>query len=626
MIKLNKFIGANTDFSTAQAYIFPKIITHEEGEALFGLVITGDGEDVFIYVRQKILSLEDVFLKPFERATEKLHEIGELLKTSLSKVENLKFSLFCTKNNVFYAYQYGNNIVELLRSGKKSSVFADPSFQEKVISGFLQPGDKILVLSAKRGEINWDSSKTDQVFSLKEEEILDAEVIFEDKSEAKSEHESEPSGVKNIAPVAFLIIENKNPEEVLDKNQNKNSISFGQIPTPKLAIKFKMPSFNLWIYLHRISRRLFGFTRIINKKLLIGIILIILIGGLIGGGYLVYTGMGIQKNQRVANLILAIEKDLNEASSLKDTDQKQAADKITLAKGRFSEAIGLQKDNPKLLELQGKIDEKETEVLRIYKNISLDLFMSLDLIKDGFLGERLSYSVGEILLLDANEKSLVTVDTKLKTTSIIAGKQQLGNVKFASLNGSHAYSYSQDKGIIHVDIDTRKASVVSEPDPELGNIEDLFGFSGNVYALDTGKNQIWKYAPTENGYAGKQQYLKDQTNISLGKKLIIDYSVWVLTSEPNILKFTAGGSDFYAMSGLFEPITQIDNFYVPEDLESVFVLDKSTNRILVTKKNGEYQATYTSPEFSKISDFFVEPEQKLIYLLIENKIYTTPLR
>ena len=58
MLRLAKFIGANTDFSTAQAYLFPKVLTNEEGEAVFGLVITASGEDIFIYIRQKMLSLE----------------------------------------------------------------------------------------------------------------------------------------------------------------------------------------------------------------------------------------------------------------------------------------------------------------------------------------------------------------------------------------------------------------------------------------------------------------------------------------------------------------------------------------------------------------------------------------
>jgi hypothetical protein len=99
---------------------------------------------------------------------------------------------------------------------------------------------------------------------------------------------------------------------------------------------------------------------------------------------------------------------------------------------------------------------------------------------------------------------------------------------------------------------------------------------------------IWKYAPTINGFSQKQEYLKGQPNLGLGKDIVIDYSVWVLTAEPDILKFTAGNSDFFALSGLDQPLTQIDRIFVTEELDSVFILDKLNGRILVTKKNGEY--------------------------------------
>ena len=93
MLKFAKFIGANTDFSTAQAYLFPRVLPEDFSEPVFGLVITGSGEDIFIYVRQKVLNLEDRFSAPFERVTEKLHQLAEVIKSGFLKVENLEFTL-----------------------------------------------------------------------------------------------------------------------------------------------------------------------------------------------------------------------------------------------------------------------------------------------------------------------------------------------------------------------------------------------------------------------------------------------------------------------------------------------------------------------------------------------------
>lgn len=621
MLKFAKFIGANTDFSTAQSFLFPRVPLENAEEPVFGLVISGAGEDVFVYVRQKILNLEEQFAVPFERVTEKLHSLGELLKDEFAKLDNFSFSLFCAKEGTLYVYQHGSNLIKILRDGEISPVLGD-SLQEKVISGFIKAGDRIMVLSTRSGEQNWNEEVVNQVMRLPLEEVDDAESIFA-QDEIKVEQPQDFAGVKNMMPAAFILIENAASAEGVNKAGGLEAVS---LPRPRINFQVKLPSFNFWIFLHKVSRRLFALVRRTNKKLLMIIGVLILVGIVGGSGYLFWKNRNSQKNQRVSNLILGIETNLNEASVLKDSDSKQAAEKIGQAKQRLSEAQGLAPEDAKVLELKGKVEEKEAEVLRIYKNFNLDLFMSLDLIKKDFSSTRMSYSHGELLLLDANAKSLVAIDTELKTPNIIAGPQQLGNAALASINGSDVFVYSPDKGLVHLDVGSRKASSVSARDEGWGDIKDIFGFSGNLYVLDSGKSMIWKYAPIESGYSQKQEYLKSGADLGLAKRLVIDYSIWVLTSEPDILKFTAGNSDFYAMSGLNEPLTQIDGLFVPEELDSVFILDKSTSRILVTKKNGEYLAQYINPEFSKVSDFFVDEELKLIYLLIENKIYTTALR
>lgn len=632
MLKIAKFVGANTDFSTAQAFIFPRIYLEGSTEAVFGLVISGEGEDVFIKVKQKILDLEEDFAAPFDRLTDKLHELLERLKQEFRGLENLKITLFSAKENLFYVLQYGNNVVEILRDGNRASVIPGELPQEKIISGFLKPGDKILVLSAKGNDDRWSQDAISQSFNLPIENIQDAEVIFA-QNEQKVEQSDELSGIKQIIPVAFILIENKQslPSGQIpgEKKTEIPDISAStkpafNLPKPQLKINFSFGSVAL--IFRKIIRQGFGVLRQINKKLLIALILIFLITVISTGGYLYYQARQRARNARVDNLIILISDNLNQARALKETDLKSAQDQISKARAQLKELEGLDPKNPRVVETKNNTDNAIAEILRIYKNFDLTLFLSLDLIKQNFHTQRLSFSVNKILLLDGAEKSLVSINTTDKTPDIIAGRQQLGDAQIASINGSDAFVYSSDKGIVHIDLDNNKASVVSAPDEGWGQIKDIFGFSGNVYALDVGKNMLWKYAPTQSGYSQKQAYLKSDVNLSFGKKMVIDYSVWVLTGEPDVLRFTAGNSDFYAISGVDQPVTQIDGIYVPEELDSVFLLDKLNSRILVTKKSGEYLAQYEKPEFSKVDDFFVDEEGKLIYLLIENKIYTTPLR
>lgn len=622
---MSKFIGANTDFSTAQAFIFPRVLTDELNEPVFGLIISGEGEDIFVKVRQKILNLEEEFKGPFERVVDKLHELLETFKTEFSEVENLKLTLFCAKENVFYVLGLGNNLVEILREGEILPVISDSS-QEKIVSGFIKSGDRILVLSSKPGESNWSREVINQVFTLPLDSVEDAEAIFA-QGEIKENDPQDLSGVKNIEPVAFILIEN---QLRLDRGQLSKDSQMHDRPAvpekPLLNFKLKIPTTSLLIYLRKIIRRTFGLIRAMNKKVLLVLLVLILLLISSSIGFFYYQSAKEGKNKRVENLISAVENHLTQAQNYKDSDIKQAVSEITQAKEKLNEISGLDKKDTRFEDIRKKVEEKESEVLKIYKNFDLELFLSLDLIKQTFKTTKLSFSVGKILILDSAEKSLVAIDTKLKTPNIIAGAQQLGDAKYASINGGDVFVYSSDKGLLHYDLNTDKLAMVSKPDEGWGEIRDIFGFSSNVYVLDSAKNMIWKYAPTANGFSQKIEYLRGKADLILGKKLMIDYSVWVVTSEPDILKFTAGNSDFYAISGLDKPLNQIDSLFVTEDLDSVFILDKLNNRILVTKKNGEYLAQYVKPELGKVDDFFVDEVGKAIYLLIENKIYKTSLR
>lgn len=618
MLKLAKFIGANTDFTTSQAFLFPRVHQAGPGEPVFGLVISGEGDDVFIKVRQKILTLEESFNAPLERVTDKLHELLEKLKSEFSNLENLKITLFCAKDDLFYVLQLGNNLVEILREGRRMRVL-ESGMQEKIVSGFIKPGDRILVLASKPDTSQWSDEVVSEVFYVPLESIDDAEVIFA-KDEQKIESQEDLAGVKQIQPVALILLESG---EFIQRKTEPASRQNSETK-PKIKININFSAF--FLLLRKLSRQAFGLLRSVNKKILIAVVILLLTLVVGSGGYFYYQSQLSAKTARRENLIFLIESTLNQAGSLKDTDLKGAKDELNKAQERLKELEGLDPKNPQVQMIKNKYDEKSAEILKIYKNFDLELFMSLDLIKQSFQAKNLSFSVNKLLLLDTNEKSLVSIRTDLKTPDILAGSQQLGDAQLASINGSNVFVYSRDKGLIYIDLDTDRLSIVSKPDEGWGDIRSVFGFSDNLYILDSGKNMIWKYAPTANGFSQKQEYLKGSADLSLGKELVIDYSVWVLTAEPDILKFTAGNSDFFALSGLDQPLTQIDRIFVTEDLDSVFILDKLNGRILVTKKNGEYLAQYVNQELSKVDDFFVDEEGKAIYLLTGNQIFKTPLR
>ncbi len=250
------------------------------------------------------------------------------------------------------------------------------------------------------------------------------------------------------------------------------------------------------------------------------------------------------------------------------------------------------------------------------------LYLNLELIKEGFSSKRISFSVGKLLLLDETKKTLVLVDLSQKTNQILAGQDQLGDAKLASLNGDFGFIFS-DKEVLRVDINSQKTTVAVAPD-EWGEIVDIFGFASNIYLLDKSNNQIWKYLPIEGGYSDKNSYLKERIDLSNASRMLIDASIWVL-KQNEILKFTQGVSDNFSVSGLDVPIANISLFYVDDTSDNLYVIDSTTGRLIVLTKTGQFIKEYSGEKFKSADDFIVE-EGKKVYLLENNNIYSFELK
>jgi hypothetical protein len=261
-------------------------------------------------------------------------------------------------------------------------------------------------------------------------------------------------------------------------------------------------------------------------------------------------------------------------------------------------------------------------------DISFSDFLDLDLVKKGFSATSMSLSDDKLLLLDLSTKTLVLIDLSKKSNQILAGRDQLGDATLISLNGSLAFSYSLDKGIVRVDSGNLKVTTVAKPDKELGKVSDIYAFGGNVYVLDSLSNQIWKYVPTESGYSDKRKYLEEGVKVDFAgsKRMQIESSVYILGQNGEISRFTKGSPDNLSIGGLDKGIKDPKNIFVSSETDNLYVLDSGNSRLVVLSKTGEYKAQYLGDRFSSATDLVVDEIGKEVYILDGSKIYQIELK
>ncbi|MBI2022454.1 hypothetical protein HYS97_01210 [Candidatus Daviesbacteria bacterium] len=621
MVKVTKAIGGNTDFVTAQAFAYTKIglISREKDRTgVLAATISASGEDIFTKVRTVGLALEDFFEGTEGGISERLKSSLEFLKKELSSGPlEINILLVLWQENVLHLLGHGRNMAYLERAGKLANL-TESNTEEQVISGFVKPADKLLLINgrivAEQEElkpakiIGWDNEFIQKLFLVPEEDLED-------------EIENYLNQTGHVEPVAVIRIESElQVEDEQDKAADfaaVSSLETGSASTGQGL--FGNLTHILFSSLVRLLK---------SKRIRFGIIAFLLLGtAFLGINFFLKNSR--EKNEgQFRELIISARQKYDEAQNLKDSDPQKAKLSFDEAKNKLGQALSLKPNDSEAAALKKQLEENSNLILKVSKITNWPIFISLDLIKKDFSTSRISYSLGKVLFLDEAKKTLISLDLAKKTNQILAGPQQLGQATKASLNGDIAFVYSLDKGVVKVDLLNEKVTQIIKPDSEWGKIEDVYAFSSNVYLLDSIKNQIWKYVPIETGYSNKTTYLRGDQKIDFAgsKKLLIDYSVWVFKTGPEILKFTGGASDYFDIGGVDKRVEEATSFFVPEGEDKFYLLDPKNSRLLILKKNGQYLSQLEGDKFKTASDFVVDEESKKLYLLEKNKIYAIELK
>lgn len=586
MVKFAKAIAANTDLSTAQVFVFP----HEDIYLAF--LISASGKDIFTPVRQLSADIEESFFSSDVPIAERLSDALTFIKENL-KAEEINVALVCWKSaspeltNILYIQSLGNQSAFVVREKKAAELFSGAQ-SGQLISGYIQPNDRFILLNQTAAE------------SFDQEGILSLSLDnFED--EVDSLAVTNPSS----PPLAGILID-------FSSDIPQEETLTGEVSSP-MGTKIAQIRQRLLDILPKSSKaRLY----LVAAVLLVGLILVTLILNRHGAS---------QEQARFQGYFTNAENEFNQAKSLKDSDAEVARQALNKSNQDLTQALKIKPQDSSALDLKKQIDLSSPEILKISTISNWPLYLDLALLKDGFHADRLSLSAGKILLLDSKQKTLIMVDLAQKTNQVLGGADQLGQAEFASLNGEYGFVYS-DRGVVKIDTQAVKSSVAIKPDSDWGRIADILGFGGNVYLLDSIKNQVWKYLPTASAYSDKISYLRDKADFSSAKRMMIDSSVWILKSGGEIDKYTQGVADNFNIGGLDKPIKDTSSFFVSSDTDNVYLVDAPNSRVLILKKDGAYVSQIIGDKFSDASDLMIDEKGKKLYLLEQNKIYQIDLK
>lgn len=598
-LKIAQVVGLNTDQKAAQV---TSTVADQENAFLALLILSCD--DAFTKGRQGLSELSDFYFDFQGTSAEKLKATFEEANKKFSAEGEHHLVVAAISSKVLYLIGKGEVEVYLKREGKLSQLLSVGA-PEQLISGFIQPEDRLLL-----------STKSLSLFlgeDLSKSLSLPINVFEEEITSKVGTSELEEQGLAGL----LMEVEADQPATAIptlaSQAEEEPRIQFSGNILDKIR--------SLW------SPSLTRFFPTSGRgRLILAIMLILIIGFGVG---LKYKSSLNQQRQQVFNQTLqAAKDDFNAAKGLSTLNPAEAKAKLDSAKDKVNKALAIKPSDSEAQNLKKQIDEQSSTILQQSTVSEFPLFLDMDLVKKNFKAQQMSLSAGKLLLLDPAAKTLVVLDIAKKSHQILAGSEQLGEANFASLNGGLAFVYSKDKGVLRVDTTNQKLTTVAKKNSDWGNILDLYAFASNVYLLDLGKNMIWKYLPTSEGYSDKREYLSKNTKVDFSGSLRmqIESSVYVLKSGGEILRFTRGDKDNFSLGGLDKGVKDPKSFFVSSDTDNLYLLDSGNSRLLVLTKTGAYKGQIIGDKFAQASDLVVDEKGKKVYLLEGPKIYSVDLK
>lgn len=332
-------------------------------------------------------------------------------------------------------------------------------------------------------------------------------------------------------------------------------------------------------------------------------------------GYQRRTYAQLQKKIRTTKEL--VEEKLSQAEEVSFLNLPSAIALINDAKQDVANLKKELKDdkNREVARLEGVISQKEGEILKKEEK-PYEEFFDLSLENKQAKGTNL-YLDGDVLFV-LDPQGAVYVLSLTKKSLEKRPSSEIKNASFVVSDKGNIYVFKKKSGVFKVDADG-KAKKVIEDDKDWGEIAGGFMFNGNLYLLDRGKGDVYKYLAAQDGFSEKSSYFTsgEKGNLQDVTSLAIDASVYVSTSD-TILKYTSGVKEDFAISFPEEQST-LTKILTTKDLEKVYGWDKGKGAIYVVNKQGTYERQIKSAILSKASDFTVFKNNA--YILLGGKLY-----
>lgn len=325
-------------------------------------------------------------------------------------------------------------------------------------------------------------------------------------------------------------------------------------------------------------------------------------------------------NKKVETTKVQVASQLGEAEAVHVSNPSHSLELIAEARREVQQLKDLSKGKKmeEVAALEKLITEKEGQITRKSEKTAEEFYdLSIDM--KGATAAQL-FVDGEVAVLPDKARKTAYLLSLSKKSLDKRIANEVGQASLFAHYEDNVYLFIKDKGIFTLSAGNRVKKII-DSDKDWGDVTALQIYNGNIYLLDSGKNDILKYLVAENGYSAKQSYFKANVDVRAANSLAIDSALYVGLPD-DVVKYNGGlPTDFKTTYP--DGAVSIEKIYTNDELQKVYVWDKENGKVYILGKTGEYDQQITSSIIKTATDFSVSGEN--LYFLSGSKLYSVHL-
>lgn len=583
--QVHEFKPEDREKLALRGHLFAVVATSKQEEGIDSVVV---GREVLARLHEEYFGKTKI--KAFNALKSAVEKVINEFAESLGQVEIAAAVLL---QDVVYSAAGGGSQAVVFREGMLAKILVSKKGEVVSASGYPQ-GDDIFLLG------------TASLFESLGEGIIKAALTSGD-----------PQGtVESLAPAVHSKKEGGNLGLIVIKFE-KDKI-FEEKP-PVRDLKISPLSFFQKVVRQRIYvRREEVEGEVVQRRKVtvsIGAILVVLLVVSIGFGI---RQKGIRETRsRYEGRLTEAQHEFEEAIRLFPLNPERARELFVHSRSLSEELLREGVADDALDELKKNLEQNAGDILGEYK-LEPELFIDISLLSDGLAGDDLAASAEQLFVLDKRGKRIVQVSIETKKTEVVAGPEQIDKVDDIAAYSQRVFILNPS-GVFEVG-EEKKRLVEADWEGEVLS----YAYAGNLYILEKGSSEVWRYPGTGETFGSKQRWLAPgaEPNLASIFSWTVNGSIWFLSETGDVFKYTRGNQESLTISGVVPGLSRPSAIYTNEELEFVYILEKENQRVVVIDKEGKYQAQYLDELIGEARNLMVSEKEGKIILLTETKLYS----